>query len=180
MRPITVNQLSVISLLAGLLCCGAGVAAPAWHVAPRAAWVQDAPQPAGVLLHDRQIRISAAGDERYEHLIVRLSAAQTGEHAAQLSTSVDPRYQQLVIHSLRLKHRGDNIKALTAAQIGALLQPGCRARPAAARIESAPAAQRCLAGGAARRSARLRLHGAVARHPVPRTVCRALRSAVVE
>jgi hypothetical protein len=84
--------------------------------------VQDSPQPAGVQLHDRQIRITPAGDERYEHLIVRLTAAQTGEHAAQLSTSVDPRYQQLVIHSLRLKHRGDNIKALTAAQIGALVR----------------------------------------------------------
>jgi hypothetical protein len=123
MRLITVNQPSVISLFAGLLFCGAGVAAPAWHVAPRAAWVQDSPPPAGVLLlHDRQIRITTAGDERYEHLIVRLTAAQTGEHAAQLSMSVDPRYQQLVIHSLRLTHRGATATALTAAQIGALLR----------------------------------------------------------
>jgi hypothetical protein len=122
MRPITVNQFSVIALLAGLLSSGAGVAAPAWNVAPRAAWVQDSPQPAGVLLHDRQIRITAAGDDRYEHLMVRLTAAQTGEHATQLSTSVDPRYQQLVIHSLRLTHRGDTVMVLSAAQIGALLR----------------------------------------------------------
>lgn len=122
MRPITVNQLRIIFLLTGLLLSGACGAAPAWRVAPREGWVQDSPAPAGVLLHDRQIRITAAGDERYEHLIVRLTAAQTGEAAAQLSASVDPRYQQLVIHSLRLKHRGDNIKALTAAQISGLLR----------------------------------------------------------
>jgi hypothetical protein len=122
MRLITVNQLSVISLLAGLLASGACVAAPAWHVAPRAAWVQDSPQPAGVPLHDRQIRVTAAGDDRYEHLVLRLTAAQTGEHATQLATSVDPRYQQLVIHSLRLTHRRDTVKSLTAAQIGALLR----------------------------------------------------------
>jgi hypothetical protein len=122
MPPITVHQLSVIGLLVGLLTCATGLAAPAWQLAPRASWVQDSPQPAGVPLHDRQIHITAAGDERYEHLVVRLTAAQSGEHATQLSTSVDPRYQQLVFHSLRLKHRGDDIKALTAAQIGALLR----------------------------------------------------------
>lgn len=83
--------------------------------------MQDSAQPAGVLLHDRQIRITAAGDDRYEHLIVRLTAAQTGEQALQLSTSVDPRYQQLVIHSLRLTHRGATAQTLTAGQIGALL-----------------------------------------------------------
>ncbi|HTB68053.1 MAG TPA: DUF3857 domain-containing protein [Steroidobacteraceae bacterium] len=122
MRPITVNQCSVICLLAGLLASGACRAAPVWHVAPRAAWVQDSPQPAGVLLHDRQIRITAAGDERYEHRVVRLTAAQTGEHADQLATSVDPRYQQLVIHALRLTHRGEPVKTLSTAQIGALLR----------------------------------------------------------
>ncbi len=122
LRPITVNHLSVISLALGLLCSGACAAAPAWQVAPRAAWVQESPAPPGALLHDRQIHISVTGDDRYEHQTLRLSAAQTGEHATQLSTSVDPRYQQLVIHAVRLKHRGDNIKALTAAQIGALLR----------------------------------------------------------
>lgn len=82
----------------------------------------ESPEPAGEPLHDRQIHITAAGDDRYEHLIQRLSAAQSGEHATQLSTNLDPRYQQFVIHSVRLTHRDATVQALSAAQIGAQLR----------------------------------------------------------
>ncbi|HEX3838159.1 MAG TPA: DUF3857 domain-containing protein [Steroidobacteraceae bacterium] len=122
MRPTTVNTLRIISLVLVLYVCGAGAAAPAWHVAARAAWVQESPVPPGVLpFHDRQIHITAAGDDRYEHLTLRLTPAQSGEQATQLSVSVDPRYQLLMIHSVRLTHRGAALVALTAAQIGARL-----------------------------------------------------------
>jgi hypothetical protein len=109
-----------------------------WRVGAREAWVQAAPPPygelrqaptaPGVLLHDRQIRITAAGDDRYEHVLLRLSAAQTGEHAAAVNVSADPRYQELVIHTLRLIRHGDAATAFTAAQIGQQL----RSQPAEA------------------------------------------------
>ena len=55
----------------------ADTAARSWSIAPREAWVQSAPpttaaaEPVtGVLLHDRQIRITADGDDRYEHTVL--------------------------------------------------------------------------------------------------------------
>ena len=111
---------------------------PPWRVAAREAWVRDAPatapastpavataaaQPAaGVLLHDCQIRIGADGDDRYEHWIVRLAAAQTGAHASQLRVSVAPGFQELVIHLLRLSHAGAAAQSFTAAQLQDLLR----------------------------------------------------------
>jgi hypothetical protein len=113
-------MLRVISLVLVLYSGGAGAAASAWHIAAREAWVQESPVPPGTPFHDRQIHVTAAGDDRYEHLTLRLTPAQTGEPATQLSTSVDPRYQLLVIHSVRLA-RGTAVTLFTAAQISARL-----------------------------------------------------------
>ncbi len=107
-----------------------------WRVGAREAWVQAAPPPygeltqaptaPGVLLHDRQIRITAVGDDRYEHVLLRLSAAQTGEHAVPVNVSADPRYQELVIHTLRLIRHGDAADRVhCGADRPAAAQPGC-------------------------------------------------------
>ncbi|HTY94509.1 MAG TPA: DUF3857 domain-containing protein [Steroidobacteraceae bacterium] len=96
---------------------GAAAAAPPWRVAPREAWIQDAPAAAGPLLHDRQIRVTAEGDDRYEHTIERLAGAASAEQAAPITVSLDPRYQDLVIHSLRLTRGGNLVTRFTAAQI---------------------------------------------------------------
>lgn len=109
-----------------------------WRLGARDAWVQAAP-PAyadvrqapgtpGLLLHDRQIRITAAGDERYEHTLLRLNAAQTGEHALALSVTLDPRYQELVVHALRLIHQG----AAPTVFTGTALSQQLRSQPAEA------------------------------------------------
>ncbi len=122
-------MLSLWALLAGLAPgpADAAAASATWRVAPREAWVQPAPLPygdsaqapaaTGLLLHDRQIRITADGDDRYEHRILRLTAAQAGEEEAPVSINVDPRFQALVIHSLRVIRGIDAARDVTAAQI---------------------------------------------------------------
>jgi hypothetical protein len=71
-----------------------------------------------VALHDRQIRITADGDDRYEHTIERVTAAQTGPDAIGILVVVDPRFQELVIHAVRLTHAGETGRTFTAAQMG--------------------------------------------------------------
>ncbi len=120
----------ILSLTAALLTLNTSAAAAtstsAWRIGPREAWIQDVPRtsavaqtppPMGLLLHDRQIRVTAAGDDRYEHTIQRAVTAQTGEHATQVYIAVDPRFQELVIHSLRRGHPGEPGTVFTAAQI---------------------------------------------------------------
>ncbi len=109
-----------------------------WRLGAREAWVQPAPQsyadmaPAtgapGLLLHDRQIRITDEGDDRYEHTLLRLTSAQTGEHALAVSMTLDPRYQELVVHALRLIRHGAAPQEFTGAQLGQRL----RSQPAEA------------------------------------------------
>jgi hypothetical protein len=126
---IAISALAVALLLTGLPSGNASAAAASalWRVAPREAWVQPAPAPygdvaqgpaaAGLLLHDRQIHITAEGDDRYEHLILRLTAAQAAAQEAPVNIGVDPRFQELVIHALRLTRRDDAAREFTAAQI---------------------------------------------------------------
>ena len=118
----------ILLVVAGLpaLDMSAAASTPAWRVAPREAWVQDAPSaaqaapapPAGLQLHDRQIRVTDIGDDRYEHTILRV-AGGSGEQVAQVYVRVDPRFQELVIHSLRLSHTGNLARVFTASQIRA-------------------------------------------------------------
>ncbi len=100
-----------------LLPFTASAAAPAWNVAARESWVQAAPAGTTPPLHDRQIRLTAAGDDRYEHTLLPLMAEQTGENASQLTVTLDPRYQGLVIHSLKLTRAAGGTQVFTAAQI---------------------------------------------------------------
>ena len=129
--------MAVLSLLI-LSHLSAAADSSTWRFATREAWVQaaplafgnsaQAPTASGLLLHDRQIRITAEGDERYEHLLLRLTTAQTGEHATPVSLSMDPRFQELVIHSLRLLHPGAAPEVFTGMQLRRLL----RSQPAEA------------------------------------------------
>jgi hypothetical protein len=91
-------------------------------MAPRESWVQTAPATAGLPLHDRQIRVTAEGDDRYEHTLLRLNGSQTGEHGTQLWLNVDPRFQELVVHEVRLTHAGGEAKVISAAQLREALQ----------------------------------------------------------
>jgi hypothetical protein len=91
-------------------------------MAPRESWVQAAPAGADLPLHDRQIRVTAAGDDRYEHTLLRLSGTQTGEHGTQLWLNVDPRFQELVVHEVRLTHAADAARVISAAQLREALQ----------------------------------------------------------
>jgi hypothetical protein len=106
----------MLLLLSGLIA--------GWSIAPREAWVQSAPArttqavPAtGVLLHDRQIRITADGDDRYEHTLLRVSGARLIDDSTQVDVPVDPRFQELVIHSVRLTHGSEPTRVFTPAQL---------------------------------------------------------------
>lgn len=96
---------------------------PMWQVAPRATWILPpaaalaSTSASGLVLHDRQIRLTDEGDDRYEHTVLNIGPAQAGEHA-QIAVSIDPRYQTLDIHALRLTHAGD-VRQYNAAQIRA-------------------------------------------------------------
>ena len=116
-------------LVAPLAHAAADTAARSWSIASREAWVQGAPpttaaaEPVtGVLLHDRQIRITADGDDRYEHTVLRVSGARIIDGGTQVDVPVDPRFQELVIHALRLTHRSDAARIFSPAQLRAQLQ----------------------------------------------------------
>jgi transglutaminase-like putative cysteine protease len=126
MQPGMVFRFLCCALIAGPVAFrSAADSAPAsWRVAPREAWIQDAPAGAlpartgaGLLLHDRQIRLTAVGDDRYEHTLQRVSGARSPEQAPEIHVAVDPRFQELVIHTLRLRHAQGGERTFTAAQI---------------------------------------------------------------
>ncbi|MGC1458198.1 MAG: DUF3857 domain-containing protein [Steroidobacteraceae bacterium] len=116
----------VIQRLAGCLLAGllpfSAAAASAWSVAPREGWVQDPPAGTTLPWHDRQIRVTAAGDERYEHTLLPLTADQVTEDASQLSLGLDPRFQLLVIHALKLTRAAGSAQVFNAAQIRQLVR----------------------------------------------------------
>ncbi len=107
------------AVLALLFAASAAAAAPpTWSQAVREEWVLAVPSGAAPgPLHDRQIRITANGDDRYEHTVLQLTAAQAAGQDAAVMVVLDPRFQTLVINSLRLSHSGDAGLVFTAAQI---------------------------------------------------------------
>jgi hypothetical protein len=118
MRRLAVLQLLAWCLTPGLLPFTAAAAQPAWRVAPREAWVQQTPATTAPL-HDRQIRVTAAGDDRYEHTLLPLTREQSGGHSSPVSLTLDPRFQVLVIHALRLTRAGGTATDFSAAQLRA-------------------------------------------------------------
>ncbi|HEV2701579.1 MAG TPA: DUF3857 domain-containing protein [Steroidobacteraceae bacterium] len=122
MRRLAFLKLMFWCLVPGLLPWSASAASPVWRVAPRAAWVQGTPAGTAQPLHDRQIRVTAEGDDRYEHTLLPLTREQAAEQASPVTISLDPRYQTLEIHALHLTHAADATQEFTAAQIRGLVK----------------------------------------------------------
>ncbi len=91
-----------------------------YSIGPPAAWVEpvraeyDAPAPRdGVregsyfLLYDTQIDVGPNGHDEYSHFAIRALTPAAVSSNAQLNISVDPSYQTLVLHFVRLRGRGE-------------------------------------------------------------------------
>lgn len=77
---------------------------------------------AAVLLFDRQVDVTAAGDEYYEHFAVRVANSTGIDAWSQIDISVDPGYQVLRIHSLQVVRDGKVIDQRELARITATPQ----------------------------------------------------------
>jgi transglutaminase-like putative cysteine protease len=84
-----------------------------WKAGPQPAWVlpapaQDAPRrraeggPAEYLLDDTQVRVSGATVETYHHVITRPQSPSEVEDISELDLEVDPAFEKLVIHHVRI------------------------------------------------------------------------------
>ncbi len=106
-----------------------------YRFAPAGGWVlsakpdYDAPEPTGetsngswLLALDRQINVTASGDDSYEYVAVRVSSAAGIEEESQINLKVDPAYQSIDIHFLRLRRGATSIDARPGARITALPQ----------------------------------------------------------
>lgn len=60
------------------------------------------------LLYDRQVNVTAKGDEHYRHYAAKALDALAVEQQSQIGITVDPTYQSLYIHWLRIV-RGDEV-----------------------------------------------------------------------
>ena len=72
------------------------------------------------LLVDRQIDVRARGDERYQHYAVRLISETGAEDRSQLTLYVDPSFQRLTLHWVRVFRDGQLSDRLASARITAL------------------------------------------------------------
>jgi hypothetical protein len=120
---------AILALPALAVLAAAGVAPPAraadpaasadYRQGPVSSWVEvdtpayDAPAPAGdvvdsayILLYDRQINVRARGHEYYQHLVTRVINESGAESRSQLTVYVDPGYQRLTLHWLRVYRDG--------------------------------------------------------------------------
>lgn len=74
------------------------------------------------LLLDRQVDVLPNGDDAYRHVAIKLLNADGVEGSSQIDLVVDPTYQSLTLHSLRLVREGKVIDARPSARITALPQ----------------------------------------------------------
>jgi transglutaminase-like putative cysteine protease len=74
------------------------------------------------LLLDRQVDVLPNGDDAYRHVALKLLNADGVEGSSQIDLVVDPTYQSLTLHSLRLVREGKVIDARPSARITALPQ----------------------------------------------------------
>ncbi|HEU4618231.1 MAG TPA: DUF3857 domain-containing protein [Gammaproteobacteria bacterium] len=79
-------------------------------------------QGAWFLLFDRQIDVTDRGDDYYQHVAVEATDASAVADFSQFNLTVDPSYQSLVVHRLRVVRNGDVIDERGLARITALPQ----------------------------------------------------------
>jgi hypothetical protein len=104
-----------------------------YRFAPAGGWVlaatpeYGAPEPAGqtsngswFLALDRQINVTADGDDAYQYVAVKVSSAAGVEEKSQINLQVDPSYQTIDIHFLRVRRGATSIDARPDARITAL------------------------------------------------------------
>ena len=117
-----------------LICLGADVdPASLYRFAAAPAWVNSATpdyaahHPAGevsggswFLMFDRQINVDTQGDDAYSHVAIKILNTAAVDERSQINLHVDPAYQTLVIHSLRVVRNGAQINARDTARITAL------------------------------------------------------------
>lgn len=77
---------------------------------------------AGTLLYDRQIDITAEGSDDYTHIASRVANADAVEDQSHLTLNIDPSYETLQIHSLRVLRGSNAIDQRGKARITALPQ----------------------------------------------------------
>lgn len=104
-----------------------------YRFAPAAAWIKDAtPEygaklPAGGvadgawdLLLDRQTRLNPDGDDFYQHSAVLVTNASGVDDRSQISIEVDPSFETLTLHNLRVVRQGHVIDEKPLARITAV------------------------------------------------------------
>ncbi|MBV8858542.1 MAG: DUF3857 and transglutaminase domain-containing protein [Acidobacteria bacterium] len=110
------------------LACPAAAAKPDFKVQPPPAWVQTVAPPADAeknqpedglrcMLDDRQVRVTAAGSESYNHLVQQVTTSAAVERVSQLQLDFEPSYQTLVIHHVNVVRGGQTINALRPSEI---------------------------------------------------------------
>lgn len=113
----------------------AGAGEPLYRFAPVPDWVQvitpdyAAPLPAGGvadgawdLLLDRQTRVNPDGRDFYQHWATRITNASGLDQQTQIDIQVDPSFQTLTLHSLKVVRQGHVIDQKPVARITALPQ----------------------------------------------------------
>lgn len=99
-------------------------AVPAWIETQKAQY--DAPNPADssggtwYLLFDRQIDIRDDGDDEYTHMAIKVMNAEGVKSESQFDIQVDPAYERLEIHNLRVIRDGRVIDCRKTTRITAL------------------------------------------------------------
>jgi hypothetical protein len=107
---------------------GGGRPAAAWRIAPEPAWIVAAPAagpaPAPVdesvfecLLDDTQVRVSGATVEHYHHVRYRPRSPRQVEDGSQVELEVNPAYERLVIHHVRVERAGHPVGTYGARDV---------------------------------------------------------------
>ena len=127
---------TVLALLSAVLrWSDAPAAQEIYRFAPAPQWVMgatpdyNAPEPTGqtsngswLLALDRQINVTAAGDDRYQYVVTKVATEAGIEEQSQINLDVDPSYQTVDIHFLRVRRGATSIDARATARITALPQ----------------------------------------------------------
>jgi tetratricopeptide (TPR) repeat protein len=121
--------LVLVACAAGIIPSRAAPAAPLHRFAPAPAWVlpatadYDAPEPKGQLangtwplLLDRQVNVTATGDEYYVRYVQKAVNQAGLQGMGQVDLYVDPRYQGLTINAIQVVRQGKVMDAAPAAR----------------------------------------------------------------